>query len=228
MRCCENCYNGHYNLSERGEELVCDNNEFQEEYVREEHVCDCHRFISGMENEKNYLFYDENYIAPGYLIIHKVDNEITKFFKIYITNNNGFPSFSVSAFSIESKDKPEQEFNTITFDFRDIEDDTNGLYKVFTDLCYKLSSKKIFSIDKILHGSNNFSLEENGNITSIIFCKDVWNGRQHPTDFASVDVGDNYICEEYEIISKFYKDLSLLPATKLEESDIKKMLLIRK
>lgn len=180
-----------------------------------------------MEEEKNYIFYDEQYLGPGYFIINVSGENIIKFFKIYIMNNYGFSNYAIRAFSINSKDKPEQEFNNISFSFRDIEDDDNGLFKIFTDLFYQTSGEKVFSIDKKIQGKNNFHLMENGNVTTINFSKDVWHGRQHPTDFIDINVGDNYTCQNYKAINDFYNSLSRLPINNLDEQNIKKLLLAR-
>ena len=92
MRNCGNCYNGHYNLSERGEEMYCDESEFMEEDVKENDCCIDHRYYPGMEESRYYLFYDASYMGPGYLIasigdgkVNMIGNIIENMFK---TANN--------------------------------------------------------------------------------------------------------------------------------------------
>ena len=83
MRTCENCYYGSFNLSERGEELYCAEPGFPEEPVDTSDCCDDHIYYPGTEEENNCVFYDESYIAPGFLIVNYKAGKMSKFLKFY-------------------------------------------------------------------------------------------------------------------------------------------------
>ena len=53
-RCCDNCFHGHYNLSERGEEIYCTENGYSKELVTPEYVCESHEYIQGYEEGVEY------------------------------------------------------------------------------------------------------------------------------------------------------------------------------
>ena len=218
MRKCENCFNGHFNLSDRGEELFCDSNEYLEEYVDPNFVCDEHRFILGMEEEKNYLFYDEALMAPGYIIIHKENDQIDKFIKIYSTSEGGFPSLAIRGY----KKGLDQDCKNgyMSFAFRDIEDYENGLYDAFTDLCYKLKDKKICSINRSLHNNNQMFLINNGVVTRVIMIKDFLTAG----DYFDLILGDGYTCPNYESFLNLYNELGKHANEQLKDDDIKKLI----
>ena len=226
MRKCENCFNGHFNLSDRGEELFCDINEFAEENVEIDHCCEYHRYIPGTEEENNYVMFDDKYLGPGFIIINKKNKEIVKFFKIYILNNHGFPSYGIRAYSVKCKDKPDKEFTNIEFTFRDIEDEENGLYKTFSNLDFNLNGNKVGTIDIENQGKNNFSLLGNGNVCKLTIAKDVY-GVKHATDFIEINVGDNISCKNYDAINAFYNDLTMLCPNVTNDKDLEELLLIR-
>ena len=54
----------------------------------------------------------------------------------------------------------------MSFAFRDIEDDENGLYDAFSNLCYELNDKRIFSLNRNLHNNNQMYFINNPNIHS--------------------------------------------------------------
>ena len=218
MRKCENCINGHFNLSDRGEELFCDSNEYLEEYYDPNFVCDEHRFIPGMEDEKNYLFYDQTYMSPGFIIIHKENDKIDKFIKIYSTSVGGFPSFAIRAYK-EGLDR-DCKTGIMSFAFRDIEDDENGLYDAFSNLCYELNDKRIFSLNRNLHNNNQMYFINNGVVTRIIMMKDFLT----PGDYFDLIIGDEYTCQYYEAFLKFYNDLSKHTKEELKDEDIIKLI----
>lgn len=166
----------------------------------------------------SYLFYDEMYMGPGYFVSNIRNGKIVNFFKIYITDNYGFPSFSIRASSVNSKkDSDEQEFNDIVLNFK--EEFNSELYKVI-DKLYNNLSGKINSISKSHHGRNHFYLEKNDDGINMIFNKDVYKGTQHPTRFVDINIGDNYTCDNYEAILSFYKDLSSICTTTFKEEDL--------
>jgi len=203
----------------------CDNNEFLEQIALPDNCCEFHRFIDGYEDEKNYMFYDDSYFVPGYLIVTKKNDEIIKFLKIYVINSNGFPTYGVRAFSIYGRDNPDCEFNSIEFIFSDKEDNKNGLFDIFTNFCKNIDGK-IETSDTFCHGRNNICLSTNGEVTKFIISKDIY-GVKNSTDFIDVNIGDNYTCKNYDAIVNFYKDLSLLCLDKIIDDDVKKILKLK-
>ena len=227
MRNCGNCYNGHYNLSDRGEEMYCDESGFIEEAVKEENYCEYHRYYPGMEDEKNYIFYDDSYIAPGYLIVNIRSGKINKFLKFYNASQDGFPLISVRAYSTSLKENPNEEFSSMDFSFRDLEDYENGLFKLFSNLSFDLLGKRVFSSNPFEQGKNNLKLESNSKVTKITLYKDTYHGTQHPSDFIDILIGDEYTCDDYNSIIKFWDDLSKICVKKISYNEVKKLILSR-
>ncbi|MBE6154819.1 MAG: hypothetical protein E7163_04535 [Firmicutes bacterium] len=227
MRNCNNCDYGSYGLDcETGvETLYCRESEYEHE-VNPNDICDEHQFIDGLSNEKNYVLYDESYFGKGYFIIHTINGNIDKFLKIYITNDIGFPNYGIRAFSVNGKDKPEEEFNKIEFIFRSNEDFNNGLFEAFSKFSNN-ASKEIHTIDKIEQGRNNISVIANKHIVKITFSKDIYHGKQHSTDFIDINLGDNYSCENYEAIYALYNTLMKLCHQTATKEDIKKILTLK-
>ena len=178
-------------------------------------------------NCKNYVLYDDKYLGEGYFIINEVDNEIVKFIKIYTINNNGFPHYCLRAFSVDAKDAYDSDYTDIEFTFKSAEDFDNGLYAIFLELAKNVGGN-IASIDKYYEGKNNisFSLDEK-DIVRMIISKDIWNGKQHSTDFIDINIGDNYTCVNYNTINKFYNMLSEAYFNKTNGSDIKRILKLK-
>lgn len=207
IRNCDNCDNGSYgmNCNTGVETLYCRESEYEYE-VTPNDVCDSHQYIDGMENEKNYILYDDSYFGKGYFIINTIDGEIVKFLKLFITNSNGFPDYYLRAFSVDARDNPDTSFNNIEFVFRSNEDYDNGLFEIFSMFCKKVD-KEIYSIDKLQHGRNNISVSRDGEIIKLIVSKDVYRGKQHSTDFVDVYLGDIFSCENYEVINYLYNEL---------------------
>ena len=227
MRCCGNCYNGHYNLSERGEELFCDETGFMEEEVEADFCCEYHRYYPGMEEEKNYIFYDESYLGPGYLIVNIKDGKMSKFLKVYNASENESPLFGIRAYSTDAKEDPNEEFSSIDFSFRDIEDDRNGLFKLFIDLISNLSENRIFTIDSFSQGKNNIELDYNPKIAKITLNKDTYHGTQHPCNYIDVLIGDEYTCNDYDAIIKFWQRLSEINPKELSSDEVNKLILTK-
>ena len=67
---------------------------------------------------------------------------------------------------------------------------------MFLELAKNINGK-IYSIDEHYEGKNNiwFSLEDNG-VVRMIVSRDIWRGKQHPTDFIDINIGDNYAYSE--------------------------------
>ena len=177
--------------------------------------------------EKNYVLYDDKYLGEGYFIINEVEDKIVKFIKIYIINNNGFLHYALRAFGVETKDNPDTDYTNIEFIFRSREDFDNGLYNIFLELAHNIRGN-ITTIDGHYEGKNNisFSFDDKETITMIV-SKDIWNGKQHPTDFIDINIGDNYTCEYYEVINKFYNMLAELSCNKTKNNVIKRILKLK-
>ena len=225
MRKCDNCIYGSYGLdcNTGTETLYC--GIYGYEYnVIPSGLCTHHQYIDGMSNEKNYVLYDDKYLGEGYFIINELNGMIRRFIKIYTINNDGFPYYCLRSFGLESKEEHNGEFTNAEFAFRNAEDTDNGLYDLFLELAKNVNGK-IYSIDKHHDGKNNiwFSIGNNG-IVRMIASRDIWNGIQHPTDFIDIHIGDNYSCDNYEAINKFYNMLSHVSYNKANNNDIKRIL----
>ena len=170
---------------------------------------------------KNYVFYDDSYMGPGFFIISKEKDNIIKFIKIFIMDNNGFPNYGLRAFSIFGKDKPDNEFTVIDFVFTD-DDTKNNLYEIFHSLCIDLNGKKIETIDKFYQGRNSFSLKEENHTIILSVARDVY-GVKNVTDFIDINIGDEMTCDNYKAITTFYNELLNCDIKELNEKDIKQL-----
>jgi len=227
MRNCENCDYSSYGLDcNTGiETLYCRENEYEYE-VRKDDSCDSHQFIDGMQNEKNYVLYDDSYFGEGYFIVHTQDGKITKFFKLYIMNNDGFPHYGFRAFSIDGRDNPDEEFNRMEFIFRSTEDFDNGLFETFSIFSANFD-KEICTIDEIHQGKNNISINVENGTVKLICLKDVYRGLQHSSDFIDINLGDNFSCKNYEAINTLYNMLEKICHRTANEQDIKKLIMLK-
>lgn len=225
MRCCDNCIYSSYGLdcNDGTETLYCGIYGYENETIPDD-VCGEHQFIEGLSNEKNYVLYDDKYLGEGYFIINEIDDKIVKFIKIYTINNNGFPNYCLRAFGVDAKDNPDTDYTNIEFIIRNREDFDNGLYNIFLELA-KNSRGNITTIDERYQGKNNisFSISDKG-IVGMVVSKDIWRGRGHPTDFIDINIGDNYTCECYDTINRFYNMLSKISYNKTKNNDIKRIL----
>lgn len=225
MRCCDNCIYGSYGLDCNDDDkiLYCGVYGF-ESNVMPSDLCPEHQFIEGLSNEKNYILYDDKYLGEGYFIINEVDGKIIKFIKIYTINNDGLAHYCLRSFGLESRDNPDSNYTNTEFVFRNTEDFDNGLYNCFLELARNINGN-ITTIDEHYEGKNNISfLLGNKGIIRVIISKDIWNGKQHPTDFIDINIGDNYTCVNYESINKFYNMLSKISCNKSKNNDIKRIL----
>ena len=175
-----------------------------------------------MEDNKNYVFYDESYLAPGYFIINKNDRgEVEKFIKIYSKSENGFPEFAIRGYKkgLDEDCKP----GIMVLEFRDKEEDATFLYELLTDLCYEIDDKKIYSVDRALHNDNNMYLTNDGRVTRIIMIKDFLT----PSDYFDLIIGDDYTCENFDAFLKLYNKLNLCVTKKISDEEIRKLILSR-
>lgn len=224
MRNCDNCDHGSYGLDcNTGiETLYCRETEYEYD-VEPKNVCKFHQYINGMEDEKNFILYDESYFGKGFFIIHTKDKKINKFLKLYISNNEGFPHYGLRAFSISAKDNPDAAFNNIDFIFRSNEDFDNGLYEAFCIFAKNLN-KQIYTTDMVQQGRNNISATKDISVVTVIISKDIYRGKQHSSNFIDINLGDNYSCENYEAINTLYNTLASICQQTAKEQDIKQIL----
>lgn len=228
MRNCDNCIYGSYGLDcNTGiETLYCGIYGYESDVMPDD-LCPLHQYIDGYGNEKNYLLYDKEYLGEGYFVINEINGKIIKFFKIYIINNNGFPHYCLRSFGLEFRDNPDSDYTNTEFVFRNYEDYDNGLYNIFLEFARNINCN-ITTIDKYYEGTNNISfiLNDKG-IVRMVISKDIWRGKQHPTDFIDINIGDNYSCINYEIVDKIYKMLSEVSYKEAKTDDIKKILKLK-
>lgn len=118
----------------------------------------------------------------GYFIINEVNGKIIKFMKIYTVNNERFPHYCLRSFGLELRDTPDSDYTNTEFVFRNTEDYDSGLYNILLELARNINGN-IQTIDEHYEGMNNISflLGDKG-IIRMIVSKDIWRGKQHPTD----------------------------------------------
>lgn len=214
MRKCDNCYNGHYNFSERGEELYCDINEYLLELVDPENCCESHRYIEGYSDEEYKLFYDTSE-GPGYFVVHEIDGKIDKYFKIFIANQMGIPHFCFKAFSTNLTELS----NKIEFSFRDREDSESGLYSIMNRFLTDLEGEVVMSIDSLKDGNNKISLKSYDSVVKLVIERD--SKKNHET--IDINIGDRYACLQYPAISKFYYNLASCCLKEKDEEELAKI-----
>ena len=227
MRNCDNCIHGSYGMDCNSgiESLYCCESIYEYQ-VNPNDLCESHQFIDGMEDEKNFVLYDKSYLGEGCFIIHTKNGSINKFLKLYFMNNEGYPNYCLRAFDIDGKDNPEDEFNRIEFIFRSNEDFDSGLFDVFSIFSRGIC-KEIYTIDEHQQGRNNISMCVDNGIIKLIISKDIWRGKQHPSDFIDINFGDNYSCQNYEEINALYNRLiEICPKIALNE-DIKRLMKLK-
>lgn len=228
MRICDNCFNGSYNLR-NGKELTLWCNytgiEFQ---VEPEDTCDCHRYMPDLEEEKKFIFYDESYLGPGYLIVNIKDKKVNKLLKVYNASKNEFPLLGIRAHSVDTNENLHEEFSSIDFSFRDIEDDDENGLGLF-DLFYRLTptdrEKRIYSVDVFKHGKNNLKLNSNASVVYLTLYRDNYSCSQQPCDYIDILIGDEHTCEDYDSIIKFWEGLSKICTEEISSDDVKRMVL---
>ena len=179
-----------------------------EKEIEKGNSCESNRLYDYKKDDKNYVFYDDTYLGPGYLIVNIKNRRVNKFLKIYSTNDNGFPLFAIRAYSSEITENFDEEFSSIDFIFENLEENKTSLYDIFAKLAHNLAGKSIFSIDPLSQGKNNLKLYTNTEITKITLSKDNYNGLQHPTNFIDIIIGDELSCNNYYEVLDFYNEIS--------------------
>jgi hypothetical protein len=228
MKSCANC---EWSISPELEEAIMEEQRYKEDDPDRPHagdcclgmdhgknyICDAHTFICGMEEYENYVFYDDQYLGPGYIIISKLDEEIVRFMKISSYGEGGMPTFLIRGFEKDSIDKDDDILRKIYFSIQK----NDPLYDLISELSRTTVSKRIYSIDSSVQGEKYFQATCNADEANLILAKDAY-GVKHATDFIDILIGDNY----FELM-KFYKKLSELSAGETKEEDIQKILTIK-
>ena len=75
-------------------------------------------------------------------------------------------------------------------------------------------------------GRNGISISTDNGIIKFIVSKDIYHGKQHPTDFIDINLGDNYSCQNYEAINTLYNTFAKIYHQSAKEQDIKKLIII--
>ncbi len=168
-------------------------------------------------NKKNYVVYDKDYLAPGYVIFRDDNNQ---FSKIYTDNTFGFNNYHLIARDI-SVDEPNQQFRKIIFQA----EDGDPLYLLLQSLFDDIQEQHIPTIDKSKQGNNYFKVEKSKRGYNLIIAKDVY-GVDKATDFINICIGDNYSCRNWENINNFYNNLQKVSEPNLNDTPINKILKI--
>lgn len=208
MRNCLNCYN--YENFYCNEKL---NN------INPYYCCDNHRFNRGEEEEKNYIFYDEDYLASGFFIVNIENGIIKKFLKFYRTEINEYYTYGIRVSDFNKYYDNEYDFHIIDFIFRDLEDYENSLYKIFNSLSNNIFGKTIKSMDN----NNSFKIiNNNGNIKLLVY-KDIYN----MSNFTDIVIGNKWTCECFNAFDKLYNELENACSLEKNNNEIKKLLLLK-
>ncbi|MBE6150085.1 MAG: hypothetical protein E7170_05120 [Firmicutes bacterium] len=213
MRNCNNCEFGSFGLDcNTGlETLYCKEGGFDFETYPES-VCEHHQFIKGMEDEKHYIFYDEEYLGPGIFIV-EMKEDISQILKIYIDKKNGFPNFRLRAFNYEFED---DFFYGAEFIFRRLEDDK--LFDVFT-LFLRNSEQTIELKERNKRETDYISMNLNKDIFKFIIEKVTDNLKQNYVD---INLANFYMNRHYGAVSSLYNGLLYLTKDN-EDENIKKL-----
>lgn len=169
------------------------------------------------------IFYDEQYLGPGYFLLYMNNGEIERFLKFYFCNEIGFPTFALRAYEKGSVDRPDQGFRSICFPF-DLEE---PLYKLVKPLQEKLMGKWIVSTDPMNQGQNNLQFIEKGEKIVLVASKDIY-GVKEATNFIDILIGDSYSCKYYQEFLKFYGQLEKISPNKISEEKLQKILTMKK
>ena len=173
-------------------------------------------------DDKKVLYYDDNYLGPGIMLVNVDKNDDFQFIKLYQVNYDGIPFFSLRAFSTNMLDNPDNQYNTIEFQFGNnspYHDKENGLNKAFAKFYMESAGAKIKTIDSANQGTNHFKVENKNGIIKLIVNQDVYHGN-HPSNYIDILIGDNYSCENYQAIFDLYQSLSDLAEKREKEKEM--------
>ncbi len=231
-RCCANC---EWNISPQLEEAILEEQScYKEDSFGQPMAGDCvlgeihdenfycpnHKYCSGVE--RIYALYDDKYAGTGFLIIHIVDDEIDKFFKISSCMQNSFPHFLICGCGIASQNLSNR-FKTINFEITN----DNELFPIFSNLAQNLNNKKVYTFDGLLPKKDNLQVISHGDSILINLNKDTL-GIKTMVDYASINLIYNQECQFYDLLSEFYNNLSRVSTEHSTDEDIKKLGLIKR
>ena len=225
MRKCCNCFNGHYSTGPNVEYMYCDIGNIEVE-VNEDDDCGLHRYIPGAEENRNYIYYDEFFIAPGFLIVNQdiESGKVNRYLKFYKTNSENF-IFGIRAYSNESIFLPNKGISKMEFSFRDIEDDKNGLFNCFNGLYYNLNDKVVHSQGKLMSG---LCFEPIINSSSEVTRLFLFANSKALIKGIDIIIGDKNKCENYNAFDNFYNSLFTdTHPSSISENEVKKLILIK-
>lgn len=180
------------------------------------YYCSSHSYRDGME--KTQLFYDERYLAPGFLFVTTVDDEIEKFLKISLQGEGGYPEILLRSYEKGEVDSCEESFRTINIPVSSEDPFFEAIYL----LAEKTNAMPIYSIDSYEQGQNHVIFTRKPSIQVV---KDVF-GVRNATDFIDIRLGDENSCCSYSALWEFYQNLSCLPVSVTKEEDVKKLILL--
>lgn len=213
MRNCDNCQHGSYGLDcNTGiEALYCTESGYEFETYPDS-VCEYHQFIDGYEDEKNYMFYDENYLGPGIFIVDMKENDINQIMKIYVDKRNGMPNYRLRAFNYGLED---EYFNGVEFIFRKGEDDK--IFDVF-NMFLRNSERKIETRERNKKEKDYILMTSDKSKFKLIVQKMCDNLKENYVD---INLADLYSCKHYGAVSSLYNSLvSISPVNKDENVKI--------
>lgn len=226
-RCCANC---EWNISPRDEESILEEQHYDEKSLDRPMAGDCvlgqihdenfycpeHKYCGNVE--RTYALYDDEYAGTGFLIVHMLDDEIDKFFKISSCMQSSLPHFLIYGCGKVSNDRLHKRFKTINFTI----DKDNELFTVFNNLAQNLNNKNLYSFDGVLTKKDNLQFISQPDDVLINFNKDVFGVKQK-SDYASINLVYNNSCEFYGLLSEFYNNLSKLSIDTSTDADIEEL-----
>lgn len=226
-RCCANC---EWCISPELEEHILEEQKYDEDSLDRPMAGDCVLGQIHDENfycpkykycgngERTYALYDDKYVGTGFLIIHMLDDEIDKFFKISSCMQSSWPHFLIYGCGKVSDDRLHKRFKKINFTI----DKDNELFNVFNNLAQNLNDKNLYSFGGVLTKKDNLQFISETNKVLINFNKDVLGVKQ-TSDYASINLVYNNDCEFYDLLSQFYNNLSRLSIDASADKDIEKL-----
>ncbi len=230
MRNCNNCKNSYYALDGNDINLYCGYDTFLDKKAGE-YCCENYKCILEDKLERNYVLYDEKFLGPGFFIVVKQGNKISKFLKLYVNGNNKFPDYNLIAFDVKNKGENNNAVKTINFNFKNVLDtyyidNETRLYNALLHLSSLLGENKIYTTDKVFQGNDNFYLTNQNGIITLSLSKDMKNDKLK-IDFISINIKNNHTCNFYREISLFYNELLNMKLRNATDEEVRKLLTLR-
>lgn len=169
------------------------------------------------------IFYDQEYLGPGYFIVYSDRKNMERFLKFYLLEDENVKTFALRAYERGSIDQPHQGFRSICFPI----DCEEPLYKVVKPFQEKILGKWIFSLDKFNQGQNNFQLVKKCEKLVLIVNKDVYGGKEK-TNFIDILIGDSLSCQYYPEFLNFYNQLQTISSGTMKKEKLQKILTMKK